>query len=130
MAGSHEAIGWLRSDSDFALPAAAVRLAQQLQKAKVAEFSQRLRVSFGRWEVWVHMVEEEHVAEEAREFAGIYPDDERARHVADCIRRFEVECPNEDPHGRHRKDFLAVCAVLAQFQGVILRDPVEGIWLV
>jgi hypothetical protein len=79
--------------------------------------------------VWVHLVEAAHVAEEAREFATWYPDDSRAALVADCIRRVEVESPDEDPRGRHRKDFLAVCAVLAEFRGVLLRDPVDGAWL-
>jgi hypothetical protein len=129
MAGSHEAIGWLRPDSDFELPAAAARLAEQLPKSTVSEHPRDLCVSFRGWEVWVHLIEKSHVAEEAQEFAVFYPDDPRAGAVAECVRRFEVECPGDDPRGRHRRDFLAVCAVLAKFRGVLVRDPVEGRWL-
>jgi hypothetical protein len=135
MAGSHDAIGWLRPESDFTLPDAAARLAEQLPNIEVSlEVSQRYRyqslcVSFRGWEVWVYLVEAGHVAEEAREFAGWYPQEPRAAQVAECIRRVEVQCPGEDADSRHRKDFLAVCAVLAQFRGVLLRDPVEGTWL-
>ncbi|HEY7427875.1 MAG TPA: hypothetical protein VH682_26825 [Gemmataceae bacterium] len=134
MAGSHEAIGWLRPESDLTLSDAAARLAEQLPNAevsdvKVSQRSQSLCVSFRGWKLWLHLVEAGHVAEEAREFAGWYPQDSRAAQIADCIRRVEVYCPGEDARGRHRKDFLAVCAVLAQFRGVVLRDPVEGAWL-
>jgi hypothetical protein len=129
MAGSHEAIGWLRPDSDFDLSAAAARLAEQLPKATVSRHPRELSVSFRGWEVWLHLVERNHVAEEAREFASWYPDDPRAVAIAECVRRIEVECPGDDPQGRHRRQFLAVCSILSQFRGVLLRDPVEGVWL-
>ncbi|MBY0230278.1 MAG: hypothetical protein K2W96_13425 [Gemmataceae bacterium] len=129
MAGSHEAIGWLRPESDFTLEAAAARLIEQLPKATVKRHERSVSVSFRRWEIWLHLVGLSHVAEEAREYVGWYPDDPRAARVADCVRRVEVECPGEDQRGTRRKHFLAVCAVLAQFNGVLLRDPIEGEWL-
>ncbi len=129
MSGSHEAMGWLLPDSDFDLDAAAARLAERLPKAKVTRQPRGLSVSIRGREVWLHLVGARHVAAEAKEFAGWYPDDPTATEVGKCKRRVEVECPEEDPRGRHRRDFLVVCSVLEEFHGVILRDPVNGHWL-
>ena len=110
MSGSHEAIGWLRPERDFPLEAAAAPFTEQLPKATLSRSARSLAVSFRGWEVWVHLVEDAHVAEEAREVAGWYPGDPRAAQVADCIRRVEVECLGEDARGRRRKDGLSLRA--------------------
>lgn len=126
MSAAYEAIAWLKPECDFDLARAAALVKEWLPDAKLSGGTHDIKITLGGWDLWLHLNERPYVLDEAREFATLRPDSARHQEIAQCKRRVEVYCPQDDHAMSHFNDFVFVCQALEEFQGLILCDPRSG----
>jgi hypothetical protein len=126
---TYSALAYLTDESDFAVPAAAERLASRpsLSGVRMQVISEReLHLLFDGWRLRIAVEDGDHVAEEAREAAEADPDYEGA---ARCRRRASIWSEDSDPDMDHFNDYVLTVEALARcFRGFHALDNAGAGW--
>lgn len=122
---TYKAFGLLQDHSNFSLEVLHKHLVKRFPATNIVRKDNCILLSQAGWTISVYLSEEAHVAQESEEIAEFLATYPQSNEISKCKRRVEIISSDPDPNMDYFNDYIILCGILEEFQGVILFDPMS-----